>query len=426
MKSQEQYEAAQENGLVNANEIYLTPDELDLSIYATKEELEEKINRNGDTIPGNLTIENNSPSIVLQDADTVEGNYLDININDNMVNIGGEWTRLSFGNTVGYDADLIFSNYTGEGWTNHTILHTGNINNYVNKQWKELARFESAGDYTYTLPNNITEVGIFALGGGGSGANSTGHIVNNGSIADGSITGGAASGGGSGALVQKIISVNNIPQHQLTIHVGAGGAGVSRTVPKPGGVDGNPGEDTVVNSIRAAGGLGGKAKTDYNNGKVMAHSSLGFGQPSDTIWPGTNTSAPYGNFIYEILITDTLNTSSCVDVINRNASRYAFNGINIFDPNDEHIYCGAGGGAYGGSSSGEQAGAIRQKGSSGSGMGMNVPTSSSSPYVAESATAPGDGGGGIACNYTKSSANSYKATLTSGAGADGLVIIYGR
>ena len=42
MKSQEQYETACENGLINANEIYLTPDELDLSIYATREELNMK------------------------------------------------------------------------------------------------------------------------------------------------------------------------------------------------------------------------------------------------------------------------------------------------------------------------------------------------------------------------------------------------
>ena len=39
MKSQEQYETAQENGLINANEIYLTPDELDVSNYVTREEL---------------------------------------------------------------------------------------------------------------------------------------------------------------------------------------------------------------------------------------------------------------------------------------------------------------------------------------------------------------------------------------------------
>ena len=39
MKSQDQYLTAQENGLINANEIYLTPEEeIELNNYITKEE----------------------------------------------------------------------------------------------------------------------------------------------------------------------------------------------------------------------------------------------------------------------------------------------------------------------------------------------------------------------------------------------------
>lgn len=68
--TQGQYERALEEGRINDNELYLTPNEFnDLSWYATKDELKEyAVNKAGDKMKGNLSIETSNAVINLQDT----------------------------------------------------------------------------------------------------------------------------------------------------------------------------------------------------------------------------------------------------------------------------------------------------------------------------------------------------------------------
>lgn len=226
--------------------------------------------------------------------------------------------------------------------------------------WKLLAEYNTAGAYTFTVPDDVDELGVFILGGGASG----GVAVHGDPTTVASIKG--ANGGASGGLKQIVLKkdIGDFEaMESISVVVGAGG--ISATVTTKGNSAGS------------------------NNGGTSAFKSVvsEYGQT-----PDEGDVAPYG-----------------LDGIRKNA--FGYGGRNIFDPNDTHIYCGAGGSASskyhatnGVTDVKTQPTVERTKGSAGAGGGGN-------------ATAPGDGGGARVAT---------SAPATAGNGADGLVLVYGR
>lgn len=238
------------------------------------------------------------------------------------------------------------------------------------QSWELLAEFNTAGAYTFVVPDDVDELGVFVLGGGSSGAASTdeNRIVY---------------GGASGGLRQFVLKKSSggfTEGEEMPVVVGAGGKG--KTLTKT---------ETEISS--SAGG------TSSFNGIVS-----GSGQPADVPYVGLTLPAPYGLVEYMSSVLDYTMIFTPV----RGAS-YGYRGRNIFDPNDRHIYCGAGGSAVRASTQTMyQTTVSREKGSAGAG----------SNTIAGNATAPGDGGG--------AAAGPLANAPTSGNGADGLVLVYGR
>lgn len=238
--------------------------------------------------------------------------------------------------------------------------------------WKLIAEYNAAGAYTFTVPDDVDELGVFILGGG-----SSGEALHHGT----GVGGKTAHGGSSGGLTQVILkkSANQfLHGEEISVVVGAGGIG--------GIVTTNNGQANV----QAGGTSAFKAIVSQ------------YGQENDA-----NAIAPYG-----------------LDGIRESA--FGYGGRNIFDPNDTHIYCGAGGNvsittnASGVVSSTEiQTVVARAKGSAGAGT-----YKSGGSVHGGNATAPGDGGGGAIGSSTNISAAANN--VTSGNGADGLVLVYGR
>lgn len=279
--------------------------------------------------------------------------------------------------------------------------------------WELLAEYATAGSYTFTVPDDVDELGVLILGGGGSG----------GAACSSSGTYGAASGGGSGEIIQEVLKKADgdfAAGEAIAVVVGAKGAAVSTT---SGGVAGKNGGSSSFKGVTAAGGNGGKGASGSAN-SLTVDGSGGSGQSSDNIdvYSVRNNNAfglynaPFG--IVPIWEGRDADLNFYFAPPSRSAS--AFIVMNRFDPSDAHIYCGAGGGAvkHGtitmDTATLAQSVVTRARGKAGAGK----MTASNATVTASSATAPGDGGGG---------ASGYNAkTAKSGAGAAGLVLVYGR
>ncbi len=70
--------------------------------------------------------------------------------------------------------------------------------------------YTTAGQYTFTVPNTITQLRITLVGGGGGGSGGSQGYAGNG-------------GGAGGTITNRLVSVS--PGNQLTVYVGAGGTG---------------------------------------------------------------------------------------------------------------------------------------------------------------------------------------------------------
>ena len=287
-------------------------------------------------------------------------------------------------------------------------------------KWKLLNEYKTAGAYTFTVPDDVDELGVLVLGGGGSGGFSR-NYSSSGYVA-------LATGGGSGEMVQSVLSKANgdfSTGAALAVVVGAGGEGVAYNVANQNSYtqNGNNGGSSSFGSIVAEGGNGGQKTTNssYTSNAGGAGSSGGAGQASDYCHVSTQYApevfalpAPYG------MISHIQNYSS--GYIYSNIRKFS-NVVNRFDPGDGHIYCGAGGAAYSSSSSAycwAQTTEERDRGHAGAGVYCAF---SNDATAAGDATAPGDGGGGMA--NSRSSTSNF-ITYRSGAGADGLVLVYGR
>lgn len=291
------------------------------------------------------------------------------------------------------------------------------------KRWVPLAEYNVAGAYTFTVPEDVDELGVLVLGGGGSG----GVAFLKGTSTNGNTYYGAATGGCSGAIVQKVLSKAKgefSSGAELAVVVGAGGVGVTKTTGVNGGSGvsaGNAGGSSSFAGITAIGGGGGKGFINSNPtgaGGNTNTTEVG-GQISDMVHGNVakaiamlrNREAPYG-------LSDYLHGHSS-DMNIWEPCGSGERAVNEFDIFDLHIYCGAGAGAYfaAGIDGTTQIMAERAKGRA----GKSIISTYDGAVIAETATAPGDGGGAA---VKANDSNTYPAT--SGAGADGLVLVYGR
>lgn len=313
----------------------------------------------------------------------------------------------------------------------YCFLPKNSINNSY--QWKKLAEYNKAGNYTFTIPNNITELGLFILGAGGSGGIGKGYRVST-EVFGNLDYHGCATGGGSGQLIQAIINKDLFSTYFSTdlqtvaITIGAGGK------------EGSSGGQSSCGSLIAVGGNSGNHQTGTMSVTSLnyARGSEGYGQPSDYYMTNSGTintgsTAPYGNGFFLKAIEENISDSAYVvqylshiaknEIVSSPSDIFILTDqhfLNIFDLTDKHIYCGAGGCAASGVT---QSVVQREKGGAGVGYYINNLTKNET-YRGYSATAPGDGGGAIACEYDLSRTSTV--TLIPGAGADGLVMIYGR
>lgn len=287
----------------------------------------------------------------------------------------------------------------------------------TDSEWSLLAGYAVAGAYEFTVPDDVDELGVLMLGGGGSGG------ISPGPTATASVA--MATGGGSGVIhqftLQKTVG-DFVSGEIIPIVVGAGGAGVAGKS-STSAVPGNNGGASSFGSVTANGGLGGKGayQSSPSYAGVCKSSGLnGGGQPSDAI-PYRSSAAP--NSTSEVAPFG-LTSFACAwndddDYLMYSAPRNAAPATNSFDTNDTHIYCGAGGCAYAANGTSDvtsQGSVERVKGHSGAGVSAKGKNA-----TGVKATAPGDGGGAVAVH-----APSSITSCTSGAGADGLVVVYGR
>lgn len=278
----------------------------------------------------------------------------------------------------------------------------------ADNSWKPLASYDVAGSYTFTVPNDVDELGALIIGGGGSGGaakvNSSSYYC-------------CGVGGASGYLINMVLSKANgdfSTGQEIPVVVGAGGESVTNSTAN-NRVNGNNGGTSSFNGITANGGDGGVGRWSGTNG---AQEGASGGQCSDGVnmCDGAITSssfAPYGFVDVQSVVASCGGYAEYVSQMVRKNGNHQTDAKNMFDFHDQHIYGGAGGCAQA-DSSGVYAQKVvtRTKGSSGAGAAAK------SDAIAGNATAPGDGGG-AACVY-----GNY--TATSGAGHDGLVLVYGR
>lgn len=259
-------------------------------------------------------------------------------------------------------------------------------------------------------------VDICAVGGGGSGGSASGFSSYN-------MTVGAASGGAGGRV--KILENYNPAGKTLTVSIGAGGEGVTNNgVTSP--ANGSSGGTTTVKSgsttvVSASGGNGGKAASESErNGsgnKIVSASASGASggsgsggccasasSYSPSYWAsGAGASGSNGeDGEATFAIDDEGGTHGSAAGGKGQGKTTAFNGT---------TYSAAGGGAaYAFNRSGKEHESETAAGGSGAGAG-HVGANGGN------ATQKGAGGGGAV------SSSSGSSSVTSGAGADGRVII---
>ena len=248
--------------------------------------------------------------------------------------------------------------------------------------WRLLQAYTVAGSYTFTVPEGITELGAFVIGGGGAGGLAT--YVSNSKL--------AATGGGSGRTNKTVITSPFNSTYPVV--VGAGGNGVTGASE---GRAGNNGNSSSFNGVTALGGTGG-------NGTVSDVRIRGVtgGQGSSAI-VDTYASIYIASAPSKGRINAASDDYGCVQ-----GTTYV---SDCFNPFDNKFYLIAGGGAClntNGTSFYETAGSddLGLVGASGS--------VTATPAVG---TSYGCGGGGMAI---------IAASATSGSGRDGAVLIYGR
>lgn len=259
--------------------------------------------------------------------------------------------------------------------------------------WKLIQEYRTAGPVEFTVPDNVTIIGVYQVGGGASGA------------AVQSTSSKSATGGASGYAKNSIFHVT--PGQKITGIVGAGGESV---IAQNGYLSGNAGGSTSFNGVVSEGGEGGK--TSATNGRFGASGGQGSDAPCMANY-GELTS--YSRALYGSVSTEnSWGYSSYEEPDHGGNSQPPSESQNAFDP----LMVSLSAGGWGCSSTVTkymlQEKIIAMPDGTKGGNGRRNAGSA----TAESATGNGNGGG-AAASYGSST---YKAT--SGAGSDGMILIY--
>ena len=319
----------------------------------------------------------------------------------------------------GTDYDILYPKTTADQienvYTENQILSSGTTGKYqlpagslpdavFNKlleamPWTLIQEYKTAGAYTWTAPDLYNgasyKIGVYMVGGGGSGAagDTTGTEVQG-------VTGGAAGYG-------KNIILNITPGQQFNAVVGAGGKAVTFTgnyESSPIYVAGNTGGTTSFNNKTALGGGGG-----------MFNIGASGGQGSDGIT--ASAESPYytvvGKDLYAGVKADiTIGNLPATRIpYPQGASQPPRASQNWFDPTMVTLCAGG----WAGYNNVEIINAMPDGTKGGNG---GRPNSDASML---SATGNGNGGGA-----NSASRSSVVQTFSSGAGSDGMILIYAK
>ena len=251
---------------------------------------------------------------------------------------------------------------------------------FNNRQWTLLAILTSSG--TFTVPAGYTKIGVYMIGGGGSGGAGGRDAVH--SI-------GCASGGASGYAKNAIFNVT--PGQVISYTIGAGGSPVHCVS------NGNVGGTTTFNGVSAAGGQGGKQAVN------SLPEGVNGGQGSDAVNP---KAASFSRILYGGAPTNAGMLSSSFAV--GGGSQSAVEIMNQFDPTMIYLSAGGFAGYYGNESLYGQTIIGPNASVYGGAGGKNVAGGDGVGY--------GSGGGALYYDSTTS-------TVTSGRGASGVIFVYG-
>ena len=140
-------------------------------------------------------------------------------------------------------ANITVASPTG---TNGRQAAVDNNTNYIIEQ------FTTAGTYTFHVPKNVTSLEYIVIGGGGGGGGG-GYVAG--------ANGGGGGGGGAGSL--RMGTLNVLPDTNVGVRVGPGGAGGVGGRPNSLGLErgagGSDGTQSGLGTARANGGYGGCA-----------------------------------------------------------------------------------------------------------------------------------------------------------------------
>lgn len=249
--------------------------------------------------------------------------------------------------------------------------------------WRLLKAYKTAGTYEFEVPSGVHEIGVYMMGGGGSGSvtyttSSTYHNI---------------SGGASGYGKNVIFHVQ--PGQKIQIVVGAGGApAVSKSA-------GNNGGSTSVNGVSVSGGMGGLLSQSTNT-------PVKGGQGPTTQNSG---SLP----LYGSRLLPVTSQNGAIIAIDAGTDQTPDESQNMFDPTMVSL-CAGGNATAGGNPSTEKVCVeiLAMPDGTKGGNGYAIP-STKTPAGAH-ATGNGNGGGAIiSADYSQS-----------GRGSDGAVYIYTR
>lgn len=251
--------------------------------------------------------------------------------------------------------------------------------------WSEIGRFDVAGNYTFIPPSHVSQIGLWIVGGGGSGSSEHYNAHN------------AGTGGNGGQARDFIIIYEG---GALTVVVGSGGPATATGTGKTGS-------------------NGGDSSVSYNNTIYLAEGGImGRGGNSSTVPTKVQYSGRGGaSWGYTWTNPDP-------NIAGRYPDGFAGNGENglhnPFDLQDTNLYGAGGGGGFdsyrNGNSHPNDSFAVG--GETGGGMGGGGKNNNQTNRGGD-ATFYGGGGGGGAF----SGGHTYGA---GGAGHHGIVIIYGK
>ena len=121
--------------------------------------------------------------------------------------------------------------------------------------------YDAAGNYTYTVPDDVYVICVSISGAGGGGGGGNSYLATNGS-----------GGGGGAAILNRIFNVK--PGEQINITIGAGGAGgISASTSSV--TDGEDGENTIFGTFATV--YGGKGGRGYKSSTGTAGAAGGDG-----------------------------------------------------------------------------------------------------------------------------------------------------